>query len=299
MVWLDPTRQLFDWLENAKLTGHSFKELDKFTGGWMTDIRNLSDLPGRVLRGDAISKEELIRDALFVIEVVVIIVGFPESLAVVAATMIGRQICSHQTEARDACMVAFQIAGIAIGGWIADWSSAGDIGLEAEFDALPETGSIEDAFISVDAAAGVTESAGAGTGTSLLAHLTTATGQVLENQGIDVLTRQASLLCQSQKWAGRNECNILAEVVGDYVKSDSGEEWSDFLASEIAKIGAEELMLQWFPANSPEHAAIKKQWQIKYVDVPVNNQVVQKASINPWTVVLLAAGAASVIMGGS
>lgn len=122
MVFLDPTRQAYNWLSTAPLTAHAFHELDKFTGGYITNIANLSDLPGRVLRGDAISTLELIKDALFVITVVMMIVTFPEGLAVMLAMMLGRQVCSHQTEAQGACMAAFQIAGLVVG----DWAGTGD-----------------------------------------------------------------------------------------------------------------------------------------------------------------------------
>lgn len=312
MVLLDPTRQLFDWLGSAKLTAHAFAELDKFTGGDLTTLKNLSDLPGRVLRGDPISKNELIKDALFIIQVVAIIVTFPEGLGVAVAMMIGKQVCAKQTEARDVCMAAFEVVGIAVGDWAADWSTAtedlADTSLETEFDNLPAEGSIEDAYNSIAADAGDAGTTSATTAATDVAshydtvqgYLSDAAGTVLENQGITLVTREASILCQTNQWAGRNECNIMSTVLADYLKQDEDTDWTSFLAKEIGKIGMIELMLQWFPKNSPEYLALQRHLIVQVPTPLITPPVVTtQAGLNPWTFLILAAGAASVVMGAS
>lgn len=258
MVFLDPTRQAYNWLSKAPLTAHAFHELDKFTGGYLTTIANLSDLPGRVLRGDAISKYELIKDALFVIEVVVMIVTFPEGLALMVGMMVGRNVCSHQTEAKEACMAAFQIVGIAVG----DWAGTGDTFFEA----------LENAGLTF-----------------------------LRQTGVNVATRELVRACQENQWAGGGECQILGTVMADYIKSGATDDWSTFLANEIAKLGMQQLMLAWFPPQSREHQAILKRspaWNVVNV-TGSQSAAVTTSKLNPLTYLMLAAGAATLLVGGA
>lgn len=327
LILLSPSNQLFSWLSTSRLTAHAFHELDKFTGGDITTLKNLSTLPGRVLAGEPIATNELIKDALMVIEVVAIILTFPEGLAVAVAMMVGKQVCSHQTEAKEACMLAFEIVGLAVGGWAADWAASGDTALEDEFENLSSDGSIEDAWLEVgddtisdtsdldvygdvgitdDAvAAGADTAAGSSGGIvdTIAPYLEDAGQTVLTNEGITLITREANVLCQTNKWAGRNECQILSQVLNDYLKSDDDEDWVEFLADEIGKIGAEELMLQWFPHMSPEWIAINSKKPpvvntVNVVGVP-QNSTQYVTGVNPWTFLLVAAGAATFLLGAT
>ncbi len=255
LVAIDPLRIVYTWLSKAPLTSHAFHELDKFTGGMLTGITNLSDLPGRVLRGDAISKTELIRDALFVIEVVAIVFTGPVGLGLVVGSMFGREVCKHQTEYQGACMGVFQIVGAAVGDYAASSS--------AFLDTLSDAGE-----------------------------------KYLTNQGITAATQVAVVQCQKSDWAGKKECQIMGTVLADYIKSDGSQDWETFLGTEIVKLGVPDMMLQWFPPNSPEHAAIQKQWTVTSVTgstAPAT--VIQK--MNPWTYFLLAAGAVTLAVGGA
>lgn len=56
MVELNPLHIGYSLLSSNPITGHLFRELDKFTGGLFTSVESIATLGGRALRGDAISK---------------------------------------------------------------------------------------------------------------------------------------------------------------------------------------------------------------------------------------------------
>ena len=303
LVYINPVTFGYNWLKEAPLTSHAFNELDKFTGGLITTAANVSSLPGRALRGDPISKQELILDALLIITVVAIVYTGPVGLGVMLGTMVGRQVCSKQTEAKDACMVAFQIAGAASGSWV---SAATDVtwGTAAENASEYAAGEMSDAeaqaWLAGDDAyqAFITtqeENIALSQTTAFLPHLTAAAENYLLTAGINTATRRAAELCQAAHLLGSNECKILSQVAADYIKSPAEQDWEDFLGEEVARIGASQIMLQWFPPNSPEAASIKK-WQIKYVDMPADQT---QNKLDPKALLLLAGGAALVLMGAS
>lgn len=283
LYYMNPARIAYNWLSTAPLTAHAFAELDKFTGGMITTAVNLSDLPARAMRGDPISTVELIRDALLVIEIAAVVFSGGTYLMIggIIGTMVGRQVCGHQTEAKEACMMAFQIAGAAVGSW--GDSVAGAASAEM-------TDAEENAWLNGDDAyANYLDQ-------SVEGHLQYAGQKFLTDQGISVISQGAIKMCQKGKWVGSNECKIMGEVVTDYLQNGTDEDFSDFLATEIAKIGAEQLMLQWFPPKSKEHQAIQRQWTLRYVDEPQAADVNQ-GQVNPFTFLLLAAGAAAVLIG--
>lgn len=322
MVYLDPARQSFDWLSQAPLTAHCFNELDRFTGGMLTTAKNVSTLPGRALRGDPISKQELLGDCIFIIQVclVVFTAGAWVAVGAMIGTMVGREICKHQTEAKDACMVTFQILGAAAGGWgQALYNSGFSAAEEAAWLDGPEA---YNAYIEQQAAEGTLSEAEqnawlngddayakflereaasttAASSTSFMTHLASASQDYLTRVGIDQVTKQAVQLCNQAGVTGHHECEILAEVAADYIKSPEGQEWSEFLSSEIAKIGAEEIMLQWFPQTSKEYQAIHAKWQLRFVDVPVDGGSVLTRTIDPKTFLLAAGALAFVFMEAS
>jgi len=305
LVFLDASRFVTKWLKESKITGHIFNELDKFTGGMFTDAANTSTLLGRVMAGDNIPKDELIKDALFALKVVAIVFsgGSLAAVFVMVGSMAANEICSHQTENKDACKAAIIIASAAAGSYAQGLRDSSQSIITDEF---ADSYWVEDqifasegaSFVPGNAAynAGLESSAATATG-AFLPHLTNAGAQYLNQVGIDAVTQQAMDLCQSGKWLGSNECRILSQVAGDYIQGGSDKEWDEFLGDEIAKIGASELLHQWFPPDSKEAIAIKRAWSIRYVDAPpvtvVNKQV------SPMTLLLLAGGAAALIMGSA
>ncbi|NJM09360.1 MAG: hypothetical protein HC883_00210 [Bdellovibrionaceae bacterium] len=288
LYYLNPVRYSHEWLKEAPLTKHAFNELDKFTGGMLTTAANLSDLPFRAMRGDPISKAELIADALlaFQIAAVVFTGGGYLAIGLMVGTMVGRQVCSKQTQAKEACMAAFQIVGAAVGGWAS--GSTWGAGIESGFSAAEEQ-----AWLSGDQAYAqfIKDQASS----NLLTHLSSSASKYLTNAGIDQATQQAVLLCQTQKWAGRQECAIIGQVANNYLSSEGDEPFEDFLAREVARIGAEQLMLQWFPPDTKEHQAI--QWQIKYTDMPVDQTVIVKKEWDTKTLLALVGGLAIAAVG--
>lgn len=322
MVYLNPIRIYSDWLSTTPLTAHAFNELDKFTGGMLTTANNVSTLVGRAMRGDSISKEELLADIIFIVQVCLIVFTAGAWVAIGASigTMVGREVCKHQTHARDACMVTFQIIGAAAGGYSQAIYGAGFSAAEeaawlagdeayAEFlanEAAAGTMSLaeENAWLAGDEAYAAfveqeAQAAAAASSTSFLTHLSTASQNYLNTVGIDVATQQAIQACQSSDLIGNNECKILGQIASDYVKSPDDMPWEEFLGAEVGRLGVEQLMLQWFPQDSPEHRAIQAQWQIKYVDVPVDQTVVVKKQFDPKTLLLLASGVALAMVGAS
>jgi hypothetical protein len=306
LVYLNPYRMGYEWLKEAPLTSHAFNELDKFTGGWITTGVNISTLPWRAMRGDPISKVELIQDALLIITVIAIVYTGPVALGVLLGTMVGREVCSKQTEAKDACLVAFQIVGAAVATWA---SSASQVtwGLAAETSEAYAAGEIsaaeQSAWLAGDEAYQAFLSEQGQTflladSTSFLTHLTAAGENYLLNAGLNTATQHAAQLCQAAHLLGNKECQILSQVAADYYKAPSDISWEEFLAQEVARIGVEELMLEWFPPDSPEAAAIRK-WQIRYVDVPVDQRNIVQTKLDPKVLLLLAGGAAMVLMGAS
>ena len=301
IVLLNPAKLAYDWLSTAPITAHAFRELDKFTGGMITTAVNVSTLPGRALRGDPISKYELIQDALFIIQVAAVVYTGPVALGMMVGTMVGREICSKQTEAQEICMASFQIAGAAAGTWASavsgvTWGAAAELTsgaiTSAEEAAWLQGDEAYQAFLDKQAEAFALEAS-----TSYMAHLSPAASQYLLSKGIDAATQELTRTCQRQGWAGSRECEILSQVAGNYARNEltTHVPWDEFLAIEIARIGAEELMLQWFPPESKEAKAIKRQWNIKYVDQPYE---VAGEGRGKGGALLIAAGAAMLILGG-
>lgn len=296
-VYLNPIRMSYELLSTSPLTAHAFNELDKFTGGMITTATNVSDLPLRAMRGDPISKVELIRDALFIIQVAAIVFTGPVGLGLMLGVMVGKQVCSKQTHAQEACTAAFAIAGAAAGSW---GSAASGVNWGTSFwesgNVVASDGSGFVAGESAYNAALANQAALAST--DYAAHFTIAASEYLTERGIHVITQEAVALCQRQGWAGDRECQIVGGIAEDFVNADPDKNWDEFLAEEVARIGAEELMLQWFPPESPEHQAIaKKKWEIKYVDQAVDQTVIKKTTLDPKALLLGAAGIAMFLVG--
>lgn len=119
LVLINPARMIYDVLMESRLTRHSFMELDKFTGGLITTAVNVSDLVGRGMRGDPISKEELIRDALLILQVAIVVFTGGAGLAISSAIggMVGREVCKHQAD-KQTCMQLISAASLAAGAYV-------------------------------------------------------------------------------------------------------------------------------------------------------------------------------------
>lgn len=300
LVWLSPERNIYNWLTQSRLTAHAFNELDKFTGGMLTTAVNISDLPWRAMRGDPISKQELIKDAMLIIQIVMIYFTGPVGLGIMVGTMVGREVCSHQTEAKDACMVAFQIVGAAAGSWASaatglTWGTAAEV----TNDAVMSTAE-QNAWLAGDEAyqsflRNQAQQIALSQTTAFLPHLAAAGEQYLVNAGFTEATRLVANACKDSDIIGDRECEIVSQIASNYVRTQVEgveEPWEDFLAREIARVGAEELMLQWFPPESPEHQAIRRQWEIRYIDVPVDQTVVVQKQWDTKKLLMIVGGLA-------
>lgn len=86
MVYLNPITNSLRLLRSWKVTANLTKQVDRYTGGMITDFISVSSIPGRVVKGDKIPKEELIRDALFAIRVGAVVASGGTATAIVGAT---------------------------------------------------------------------------------------------------------------------------------------------------------------------------------------------------------------------
>lgn len=86
LTQINPVYLVWQGLSTNPITGHAFRELDKFTGGLLTSTTNVATLPSRVMRGDAISKKEIVEDALLGLKVASVVVSGGTSSAIVAAS---------------------------------------------------------------------------------------------------------------------------------------------------------------------------------------------------------------------
>lgn len=220
---VSPERNMYNFLTHDPLVGHAFRELDKFSGGMITDATNVSDLVARAGRGDALSKQELVRDAIYGLKVAAIVVGGGAAAGAMVGNMVGNQVCKNQTEGQDACRVAFTVIGAAGGADLADLLS--DTPLDYTFSD----------------------------------YLSDAASNTFSQKAQSAVTQTSISLCKQNQWAGATECTILGQIVSDYLKAPEGTEWTTFLANEAGRIGALVLMANAFPPGSPERIALEKQ----------------------------------------
>lgn len=108
---LNPYHLVYMGLSTNPLTEHAFRELDKFTGGALTSVENVSSLPARVVRGDAISKEELVSDALFILRVAAVATGTTTIVSAVSGQLARGTL--GQTETGRSILRIAESAGIA------------------------------------------------------------------------------------------------------------------------------------------------------------------------------------------
>lgn len=264
VVKMNPEVIAFNYMKNDAILGHPFNELDKFTGGTITTAVNVSSLPARAARGDAISKQELVKDALFAIEVAAIILSGGSAAVVIGGIVgnwTGNQICSKQTQAQDACKIAFTVVGAAAGATVSDAlsdaSSSSDLAddsLDDGEDADADTDTNTDTDTDTADSAGDTED----TSVSFTDNLSASAQKTFTSQIDSAATKVAIALCKQNQWVGATECSVLGQIAADYLKQDPDDvdDWIDFLAKEAAKLGVSLLLGNAFPAGSPERNAL-------------------------------------------
>lgn len=86
LTQLNPIYITYQLYSTNPVTEHAFHELDRFTGGLLTSTKNLSTLPARTIRGDAITKAELIDDALLALKLAIVIYSGGTASSIISAS---------------------------------------------------------------------------------------------------------------------------------------------------------------------------------------------------------------------
>lgn len=73
LVHLNPVYFTFELVNDLPLAGSILREIDRFSGGFLTTTTNLNTLFGRALRGDSISKEELMTYAMLGVQIAAVV----------------------------------------------------------------------------------------------------------------------------------------------------------------------------------------------------------------------------------
>lgn len=268
-VQIDPTRVQLDFLAENQYTKHAFAELDKFTGGYVSTTRNVSTLVYRAARGDAITKRELVQDAVWILQTAAMISGGGAAVGGVVGSWTGNEVCKNQTDYQTACKAAFVIVGAASGAAISD--ALAQQALSAEAEEI--------------------------THKTFLDYLSQSAQTTFRGRVVDLATLEAVRLCDRQSWVGDRECALLGKIAADYIKFGRNQDWAAFLGIEAAKLGIDLLMEQAFPIGSREREYLsraRKQPKQEIVVVPNDNSY-QNNQTNPLAVLLLAGGFAFMV----
>jgi hypothetical protein len=89
-VDLNPYHILAKALSEYPLTSHLYKGYDELLGGVLSTFDNLVTLEGRAARGDAITKEELVQDALLIVRVAMVYFAGPVGSAAYNAMFVAQ-----------------------------------------------------------------------------------------------------------------------------------------------------------------------------------------------------------------
>lgn len=296
---LNPARLWVSFLSTNEITSHTFSELDKFTGGMITSAANVSTLMARAGRGDAITKEELLKDAIFILQVASVIIGGPAAAGGLVGSMVGREACKNAGDGKEACQIAVTIVAAASANYAADYYGAawGPSGAST-VDPSSQSGSVASDTLVTTQRNNLNNLFIEGGVRDFSNYLTEGATQVLTQRGVQEATREAVSLCQSGGWAGDKECAILGQIASNYINAPVGVDWPTFLAQEAGRIGVSVLLEEWFPDGSPERRAL--QYQINYVDIPGQTIIVEsKKKSNLGVLALVASGAAALFLMGS
>lgn len=114
MIYMNPNATLLMVGQSWKVTANLSKQVDRYTGGLITDYVNVTTLPGRVTKGNKIPKEELIRDAIFCVRVgAVIATGGTASSIIGASANQMQQGELGQSETGRILLTIAQVAAVA------------------------------------------------------------------------------------------------------------------------------------------------------------------------------------------
>lgn len=315
LVKYSPDQFVVGVLERSQFSKHTFKELNKYTGGIFTTAANVSTLVARAAAGDTITKQELLRDAIFVLQVAAICFGaapLAVALGGIVGADLGNYACQGVSQGKNSqavCKSAFTVVGVAAGTYYDGLPTATDQALVNEFNTSSEN-NLEDTQLNAEAeASGITDQAATSEASEAAAETTQVTlanpqfTQVLSTSGqnyfttqtINLATQTAIKACQKGQWVSQGACLILGQIANTYLQSGGNVDWPTFLAEELLKLGILSLAKSWFPVGSPEYNAI--------VGVsPASSTVVTasptQASFNPvW--ILAGAAAIAVMIGAS
>lgn len=125
MVNLNPYHLIWGALKAFPLTSMLCHNLDQLTGGMFTTMDNLSTLLGRAMRGDGISKAELLDDVLFCFRVVTFIYGGWALQVGVVAGQLKRGLLG-KSPLGNAILGILEVSAIAYGAGSAVWDAAQD-----------------------------------------------------------------------------------------------------------------------------------------------------------------------------
>lgn len=297
-VLMNPARFWAQVAQESTLTRQAFKDVDLFTGGMLTSGINVSDVVQRSIRGDAITKEELIRDAMFALQVLAAVATGGSGAAVVGGiigTMVGQQVCSKQTKMKNECMVAFQLLGTFLGSWGA--------GIEQAVAKASLNQATKDAvkLCASKGWAGNKECEILGNLAS--SYITSKDPRTWEDflleeskkYGVTYAFNKATEIaidnCRKANWTGDKDCDAIGNMMSKYLlMPEPRKPWEDFVTEELASRGLESLVDKLLPKPEvilpPEPS-----FDIVYADVP-GQTVIYEQKTNPALFLVLAAGAA-------
>ena len=295
-VLMNPARFWAEVAQESKLTRQAFKDLDRYTGGMLTTSINITDIVQRSVRGDAITKEELIKDGLFGLQVLAAI-GTGGSGAVIVGsiigTLVGQQVCQKQTKHKNECMAAFQLIGTLLGSW--------GSGIEQAITKMSVNQATKDAVKLCSKQGWVGNKECEILGNLASAYATTKDSRAWEDflleegqkQGLRIALNKASdefiKNCQKSGWGASKECDALGNMLAKYMTMpEPKKSWEAFVTEEAAAFGVENLISSLIPKPSGE---FEPSFDVVYSEIPGQTIVVEQRT-SPALFLALATGAA-------
>jgi len=242
MVEISPLNLVWQGLTTFPLTEHLARELDKFTGGSITSINDIGTLSGRALRGDAISEEELINDALFAAKVASVIVAGGSATRIIGAVADQmKKGTMGETELGRAVLSVATVAGIA-------YAQGGDTLTAAEHQAIREGAASGEKHVIANSPLGETAAGralihtvfagttSAATGGSFSEGATAAAKQQAAQQSAAEISKQTGLPVTPQLVESMANAGYPPDASKvDYNKLPSGVSWQS-IVDAIARI---------------------------------------------------------------
>lgn len=294
---INPIRYAYNLLMDSELTRHSFKELDKFTGGLLTDVTNLSDIAFRGMRGDAISKMELMRCAFAALKIAAVFsFGIGGALQInftaaggIVGSWFGNEICKHQTASNQgACKAAFAVVGAVTGSGIGNYLKDQAV-VDTAFENVKDEASMREA-----------ERLAAEQAERTVFDSVYEAGQAeIKKQLSKEVVDQLEVICQRQNWAGDRECTVIGSIARDYIAKDPDKSLTQFLAEQAAELGVSLVLERVFPVESPEARAVRKEYVRRYYDVPYDVVYDEPQKSNAGALLALTAAGAGLLLLGA